>query len=105
MWRDRGDLLLIIILSIGVQMVTFSEKQNRKEIWASPMTKAPTTTTTEKCKKQVDNTKTPPKTSITQKQDTSSDIEQQPLFGDRIYAIHCLKLGRGGDYKTNGNII
>ena len=36
----------------------------KEEIWLSPMTKAPTPT--EKSKKQRDNTKTPPKTSITQ---------------------------------------
>ena len=37
----------------------------KEEIWLSPMTKAPTPT--EKSKKQRDNTKTPPKTSITQR--------------------------------------
>ena len=34
-------------------------KEKKEEIWLSPMTKAPTTT--EKSKKQRDNTKTPPK--------------------------------------------
>ena len=38
--------------------------EKKEEIWLSPMTKAPTAT--EKSRKQRDNTKTPPKTSITQ---------------------------------------
>ena len=38
--------------------------EKKEEIWLIPMAKAPTPT--EKCKKQRDNTKTPPKTSITQ---------------------------------------
>ena len=38
--------------------------EKKEEIWLSPMTKAPTPT--EKLKKQRDNIKTPPKTSITQ---------------------------------------
>ena len=29
-------------------------------------------------------------------QDKSSDIEQQPTFGDRKKAIHSLKIGGGG---------
>ena len=40
-------------------------QEKKEEIWLSPMTKAPTPT--EKSKKQRDNTKTPPKTSITQR--------------------------------------
>ena len=43
----------------------YLQKEKKKEIWLSPMTKAPKPT--EKSKKQVDNTKTPPKTSITQR--------------------------------------
>ena len=38
-------------------------RKKKEEIWLGPMTKAPTPT--EKSKKQRDNTKTPPKTSIT----------------------------------------
>ena len=41
-----------------------AEEERKEEIWLSPMTKSPTPT--EKSKKQLDNTKTPPKTSITQ---------------------------------------
>ena len=40
-------------------------KEKKEEIWLSPITKAPTPT--EKSKKKRDNTKTPPKTSITQR--------------------------------------
>ena len=43
----------------------FCGEEKKKEILLSPMTKAPTPT--EKSKKQSDNTKTPPKTSITQR--------------------------------------
>ena len=39
-----------------------------------------------------------------QEQDKSSDIEQQPLFGDRKESNTQPKERRGG-YKTNGNII
>ena len=39
--------------------------EKKKEIWLSPMTKAPTPT--EKSKRQRDNTKKPPNTSITQR--------------------------------------
>ena len=43
--------------------VAFAElKEKKEEIWLRPMTKAPT----EKSKRKCDNTKTPPKTSITQ---------------------------------------
>ena len=42
--------------------VSFIIHKKKEEIWLSPMTKAPTPT--EKSKKQLDNTKTPPKTSI-----------------------------------------
>ena len=45
-------------------------QEKKEEIWLSPMTKAPTPT--EKSKKQRDNTKTPPKTSITQRLRTVS---------------------------------
>ena len=46
--------------------VLYCEHEVKKEeIWLSPMTKAPTPT--EKSKKQRDNTKSPPKTSITQR--------------------------------------
>ena len=44
---------------------TYIYIEKKKEIWLSPMTKTPSTT--EKSKKQRDNTKTPPKTSITQR--------------------------------------
>ena len=40
-------------------------ERKKEEIWLSPMTKAPTPI--EKSKKQRDNTKTQPKTSITQR--------------------------------------
>ena len=43
-------------------------KEKKEEIWLSPMTKAPTPK--EKSKKESDNTKTPPKTSITQRLQT-----------------------------------
>ena len=43
-------------------------EEKKEEIWLSPMTKAPIPT--EKFKKQRDNTKTPPKTSITQRSRT-----------------------------------
>ena len=39
-----------------------------------------------------------------QVQDKSSDIEQQPPFGDGKYS-NTLPRKRGGGYKTNGNII
>ena len=42
-----------------------SSLEKKEEIWPSPMTKAPTST--EKLKKKRDNTKTSPKTSITQR--------------------------------------
>ena len=42
--------------------------------------------------------------SCIEEQDKSSDIEQQPPFGDRKKAIFSLKIG-GGGYKTNRNII
>ena len=42
--------------------------EKEKEIWLRPMTKAPTPT--EKSKKQRDNTKKPPNTSITQRLQT-----------------------------------
>ena len=45
-------------------MTEKSLQEKKEEIWLSPMTKSPTPT--EKSKKQRDNTKTPPKTSITQ---------------------------------------
>ena len=45
--------------------VKMQHEEKKEEIWLSPMTKAPTST--EKSKKQCDNTKTPPKTSITQR--------------------------------------
>ena len=48
----------------------FEEK--KEEILLSPMTKAPTPT--EKSKKQCDNTKTPPKTSITQPLQTDLEL-------------------------------
>ena len=41
------------------------EKKDSEEVWLGPMTKAPTPT--EKSKQQCDNTKTPPKSSITQR--------------------------------------
>ena len=47
--------------------------EEKKEIWLSPMTKAPIPTENKK-KTQSDNTKTPPKTSITQWLQT--DIER-----------------------------
>ena len=40
-----------------------------------------------------------------QEQYKSSDIEQQPPFGDRKKAIFSIKIGGGGGYKTNRNII
>ena len=43
----------------------FDVRGEKEEIWLSPLTKA--TTPTEKSKKQCENTKTPPKTSITQR--------------------------------------
>ena len=43
----------------------YMTKRKKEEIWLSPMTKAPTPI--EKSKKQSDNIKTPPKTSITQR--------------------------------------
>ena len=46
----------------NVQIVIFREK--KEEIWLSPVTKTPTPT--EQSKKQRDNTKTPPKSLITQ---------------------------------------
>ena len=46
-------------------------QEKKEEIWFSPMTKAPTPTK-QKFKKQRDNTKTPPKTSITQRLRTDS---------------------------------
>ena len=50
-------------------MILWGEKKEKKEeIWLSPMTKAPTPN--EKSKKQRDNTKTPQKTSITQRLQT-----------------------------------
>ena len=47
-------------------------KWKKEEIWLSPMTKAPTPT--EKSKKQRENTKTPPKTSITQRLQTDLGV-------------------------------
>ena len=44
------------------------EQENKEEIWLSPMTK--TLIPTEKSKKQRDNTKTPSKTTITQRLQT-----------------------------------
>ena len=43
-------------------------KKEKDDLWLNPMTKVPTAT--EKSKKQRDNTKTPPKTSITQRLQT-----------------------------------
>ena len=41
-----------------------------------------------------------------EEQDKSSDIEQQPTFGDRIISnIQPQNKGGGGCYKTNRNII
>ena len=48
--------------AIDISKVPIQEK--KEEIWLSPMTKAPTPTV--KSKMQYDNTKAPPKTSITQ---------------------------------------
>ena len=48
--------------------ITLLTEEKKEEIWLIPMTKAPTPT--EKSKKQSDNTKTPPKTSITQRKQT-----------------------------------
>ena len=50
----------------------FESWEKKEEIWLSPMTKAPTPT--EKFTKQRDNTKTPPKTSITQR--LRADLER-----------------------------
>ena len=48
-----------------VTYIVLCNEEKKEEIWLSLMTKAPTPT--EKSKKQRDNTKTPPKTSITQR--------------------------------------
>ena len=53
---------LWIELDTNSQLIQYNKE---KEIWLSPMTKAPTPT--EQSKKQRDNTQTPPKTSITQR--------------------------------------
>ena len=45
--------------------VRIVKSEKKEEIWLSPMTKAPIPT--EESKKQPDNTKTPPKTSIVQR--------------------------------------
>ena len=84
-------------------------KEKKEDIWLNSMTKAPTPT--EKSKKKPDNTKKPPKLRLykdcgpTQdgqlaEQDKSSDIEQQPPFGNR----NTLPQMREG-VKTNGNIV
>ena len=53
------------ILSLNNETIV---KEKKEEIWLSPMTEAPTPK--EKSKKQHDNTKTPPKPSITQRSRT-----------------------------------
>ena len=50
---------------LQIMYIYNSIKKKKEEIWLSFMTKAPTATETSK--KQRDNTKTPPKTSITQR--------------------------------------
>ena len=57
----RIGLLDLVIL----QKNAFLKQVKKKEIWLSPMTKAPTPT--EKSNLISDNTKTPPKTSIAQR--------------------------------------
>ena len=59
--KNEHSLSFIPIFSSHVLSETYDKKE---EIWLSPLTKAPTST--EKSKKELDNTKTPPKPSITQ---------------------------------------
>ena len=61
MWLNLFQNHLYLFFAMFIQRGVYS----KKEIWLRPMTKAPTPT--EKSKKQCENTKTPPKTSISQR--------------------------------------
>ena len=64
-YRTCGPLWLGWVTLESIQGRIYPMHEKKKEIWLSPMTKAPTPI--EKSKKQRDNTKTPPKSSITQR--------------------------------------
>ena len=57
-----------------------SSEEKKEEIWLSPIIKAPTLT--EKSKKQHDNTKTPPKTSSTQRLQTDKKEYRLSIKGN-----------------------
>ena len=63
--KYKSDLSITLVYHCTSNNINANYQEKKEEIWLSPMTKAPTPT--EKSKKQCDNTKTPPKTSITQR--------------------------------------
>ena len=65
------EISLNVTLNNQIHLIHFYEEK-KEDILPSPMTKVPTFT--EKSKRQCDNTKTPPKTSITQRLPT--DLER-----------------------------